>query len=274
MTLTIDNGVHFTLVIVTMSRSAYFMASSLGNEEFQRLMSDIGTYLKGLPGRLDVYYCEKGTFVLPVYEDSGWSVKGLKKSIADRFNQDWTLNGAPDGKVRIPVRITEAHVPGDINSIETLFRITDFPFDADTDQAVEVNASMILECERQGVLRPITQTRNEEEEENSSNSESEIPKELSLMLDYFTEHIEELTSREAMVLLYYLNGYEISQLPELMGISINTVRKHNRNVYHKMGVNSKEELMMYLDVLERCNRLEEVEDELESIAEKSASAVS
>ena len=92
--------------------------------------------------------------------------------------------------------------------------------------------------------------------------EYELPEELSSMMDDFTSHIRDLTPMEKKVMLCYMDGYEITDLPELLNVTINTVRKHNRSIYHKLNVGSKEELMIYLDILDRCNRLEPIENAL------------
>ena len=41
-------------------------------------------------------------------------------------------------------------------------------------------------------------------------------------------------------------------------ISIHTVRKHNANIYQKLNVNSRDELMLYIDLFRRCGRLNEL----------------
>ena len=79
------------------------------------------------------------------------------------------------------------------------------------------------------------------------------------MLLEFQANAENLTPAEARIALYYLNGYEVSEIPELAGISINTVKKHNKNVYRKMKVSSKEELVLIFDLMQRCGRLEKLE---------------
>ncbi|MGN1388559.1 MAG: helix-turn-helix transcriptional regulator, partial [Bulleidia sp.] len=89
---------------------------------------------------------------------------------------------------------------------------------------------------------------------------SPLPAELLAMLDDFSENIAKLTSTERKIVSYYLDGYDIASLPELMNISINTVRKHNRSIYQKLHISSREELMVYLDILDRCGRLEPIEN--------------
>ena len=60
------------------------------------------------------------------------------------------------------------------------------------------------------------------------------------------------------ILRYYIDGHEIADIPDLAFISMSTVRKHNRSIYEKLGVASRDELMLYIDLLRRCGRLSEL----------------
>ena len=37
-----------------------------------------------------------------------------------------------------------------------------------------------------------------------------------------------------------------------------TAKKHNTNINRKLGVTSREELMLYIDLFRRCGRLDEI----------------
>ena len=39
-------------------------------------------------------------------------------------------------------------------------------------------------------------------------------------------------------------------------ISIHTARKHNANIYRKLNVGSREELVLYLELFRRCKKLD------------------
>lgn len=52
-----------------------------------------------------------------------------------------------------------------------------------------------------------------------------------------------LTAREAEVLTYLAGGHGSPYIAEKLFISENTVRTHMRNMYRKMGISSKEELI-------------------------------
>lgn len=61
----------------------------------------------------------------------------------------------------------------------------------------------------------------------------------------------ELTSRESDVLRYLAMGYSADAVSEKLGISWNTVRTHSRNIYTKMGVHSRQELIEAVDCMRR-----------------------
>ena len=63
---------------------------------------------------------------------------------------------------------------------------------------------------------------------------------------------------ERSIIKYYADGKEISEVAELACISIHTVRRHNANIYQKLEVGSREELMLYIELFARCDRLDEL----------------
>ena len=63
---------------------------------------------------------------------------------------------------------------------------------------------------------------------------------------------------EHNILRYYADGKGISEVAEEACISINTVRRHNANIYQKLEVGSREELLLYIELFRRCDRLDEL----------------
>ena len=63
-----------------------------------------------------------------------------------------------------------------------------------------------------------------------------------------------LTGTERTILQYYMDGYTSRDIPDLAFISASTVKTHNRNIYRKLGVNSFDELKVYIDLFQRCGR--------------------
>ena len=86
----------------------------------------------------------------------------------------------------------------------------------------------------------------------------DIPAEVEELFNAFVQRAGQLTVTERSILRYYSEGREVNEVAELAFISIHTVRKHNMNMYKKLDVSSREELMLYLDLLRRCGRLQEV----------------
>ncbi len=85
-----------------------------------------------------------------------------------------------------------------------------------------------------------------------------IPLKIAELFDAFEERVGRLTAAEYAVFSHYVRGYDIPELPGLLYISINTVRKHNRSIYEKLNVASKDELMVYVELFRRCGRLEKL----------------
>lgn len=59
----------------------------------------------------------------------------------------------------------------------------------------------------------------------------------------------DLTAREALIGCYLYRGYSVKRVSSEEGISINTVQSHSRNLYRKLGIHSRQELVELLDTL-------------------------
>lgn len=94
---------------------------------------------------------------------------------------------------------------------------------------------------------------------DNGNRKVKIPSNIEGLFDQFIDNAKELTLSERNILKYYIDGYEIADIPDLACVSLNTVRKHNRSIYEKLGVKSKDELDLYLDLLKRCERIYEIQ---------------
>lgn len=93
----------------------------------------------------------------------------------------------------------------------------------------------------------------------------ELPPGMEDMFHSFAEKIRLLSSAERRILNYYIDGYEIADVPDLAFISIHTVKKHNRSIYQKLEVASRDELMLYIEMFRCCGRLQELTgDEIET----------
>lgn len=88
-----------------------------------------------------------------------------------------------------------------------------------------------------------------------------LPPNMEKLFDAFADKAKTLTPAERRILNYYIAGYDIAEVPELAFVSIHTVKKHNRSIYQKLGVASRDELMLYVELFRCCGRLKELTDE-------------
>ena len=88
-----------------------------------------------------------------------------------------------------------------------------------------------------------------------------LPPGMEDMFRSFAEKTQTLSSAERRILNYYIDGYETADIPELAFISIHTVKKHNRSIYQKLAVASRDELMLYIELFRCCGRLDELTGE-------------
>jgi DNA-binding NarL/FixJ family response regulator len=56
-----------------------------------------------------------------------------------------------------------------------------------------------------------------------------------------------LSPREAEVLVYLARGFTPAYIAKSLVLSISTVRTHVRNIYRKLGINKREELLHLID---------------------------
>lgn len=86
----------------------------------------------------------------------------------------------------------------------------------------------------------------------------ELPPDMEDMFRRFAQKVTTLSSAERRILNYYIAGHEIAEIPELAFVSIHTVKKHNRSIYQKLNISSRDELMLYIELFRCCNRLPEL----------------
>ena len=92
-----------------------------------------------------------------------------------------------------------------------------------------------------------------------------LPPGMEDLFHRFAQRVKTLSSAERRILNYYIEGHETADIPDLAYISIHTVKKHNRNIYQKLEIASRDELMLYIELFRSCDRLNElIEQELET----------
>jgi len=66
------------------------------------------------------------------------------------------------------------------------------------------------------------------------------------MFREFSRKLETLSRAEKQVFNLYVQGYDAKEITEILCLSINTIKTHNKRIYYKLGVSSRKELMVYL----------------------------
>lgn len=87
------------------------------------------------------------------------------------------------------------------------------------------------------------------------------------MLINFKRKMRNLSDKERQILSYYEQKYEIADIVESEYITIEELRVINQGIYDKLGLASKDELMIYIDLFRSLGRLDELmyEDDIEKV---------
>ena len=98
-------------------------------------------------------------------------------------------------------------------------------------------------------------------EKETASAES-LPPNVEELLSQFSRNIAALTPTERSILRSFIEGYDLTETASRSFVSVNTVKKHNTNINRKLGVTSREELLLYVDLFRRCGRLSEITEQL------------
>ena len=85
-----------------------------------------------------------------------------------------------------------------------------------------------------------------------------LPVYIEEMLANFKKRIGNLDDKERKILSYYEQKYEITDIVESEYITIDELRLINQGIYEKLGLTSKDELMIYIDLFRSLGRIDEV----------------
>ncbi len=67
----------------------------------------------------------------------------------------------------------------------------------------------------------------------------------------FLDNLRTLTATERIVFDHYLDGRSAKEIMEIMGIKEPTLKYHNRNIYGKLGISSRKELLRYAALMKQ-----------------------
>ena len=85
----------------------------------------------------------------------------------------------------------------------------------------------------------------------TSREKNKLPvQEHSALYLEFVKNIRTLSSAEKSVFDLYVCGHTAKEIAEILCLSINTIKTHNRRIYMKLNVTSRKELMVYIQMME------------------------
>ena len=77
-----------------------------------------------------------------------------------------------------------------------------------------------------------------------------LVQEHSALYQEFVKNINSLSVAEKSVFDLYVLGHTAKEIAEILCLSINTIKTHNRRIYMKLNVTSRKELMVYIKMME------------------------
>ena len=128
------------------------------------------------------------------------------------------------------------------------------------DNEVE-NKMLCLELEMQENRKKLRQIENEHEiiQKEYDRAKKEVDRLTTKRIDdidedeykRFLECLATLTRKEKEILDLYVQGYSSKDILDTLNITDNTLKYHNRNIYSKLGVKSRKQLLMYMTILNK-----------------------
>lgn len=107
---------------------------------------------------------------------------------------------------------------------------------------IQDNEKRLLE----NISSAVEEIKNAAPEQPSEPAISDSYKEQCL---YLKEHIAELTATERIIFDCYINGKSTKEIMNELSITENTLKFHNKNIYSKLGVSSRKQIIEYVKAL-------------------------
>ena len=76
-----------------------------------------------------------------------------------------------------------------------------------------------------------------------TSSKTELTKEQKELCEFFSRGLLSLTPTEYSIYEYYIAGKKANEVIKIMGIQENTIKFHNKNLYRKLGVSSRKQMI-------------------------------
>lgn len=87
--------------------------------------------------------------------------------------------------------------------------------------------------------------------EKKTEPKQKLSKEQKEICEFFSEGLKELTPTEKTIYGFYIEGKTTAEIREKLNITENTLKYHNKNIYSKLGVSSRKELMGIAKMLKK-----------------------
>lgn len=230
--------------VLKISQVESLRLSSESGAEFHHIRMSLAEWFQTNARQLGMkfYDCEKGIYVvLASGEYAEADCRKFAGRAEIRFQKPW---GTDDQTVLFPAQISLVSFSDPEIAAQDFFYIIMQPY-------FGANEGVVY-AETADLLRPFHAG------EAAAGQSIGIPPELKRSLDEFLSRVSDLSPAERKIFDLYVAGYEVSEIPDKAFISINTVKKHNKNIYRKLGVGSREEIRLYVDLFFQCGRGEEL----------------
>ncbi|NLT94917.1 MAG: hypothetical protein GXW85_05180 [Clostridia bacterium] len=76
----------------------------------------------------------------------------------------------------------------------------------------------------------------------------------SSVLNEFAKNIKTLSPAERQVFNLYMQQYTAKEIASILCLSINTIKTHTKRIYTKLNVNSREELLLFINMLKEAGK--------------------
>ena len=119
---------------------------------------------------------------------------------------------------------------------------------------------LLQESERQITLskqvtsEQLSQLIKENEAKNSEEPEISLSDEFKVQRDLFVSGLDSLTNTERTVYGYYIEGKRSKEILSILDIKENTLKYHNKNIYGKLGVSSRKQLIEMSKILKTLDK--------------------
>ena len=71
------------------------------------------------------------------------------------------------------------------------------------------------------------------------------------LFEDFINRVDSLTTTEKTVFRHYIDGKDVDEVLSIMFVSRNTIKSHNKHIYKKLGIKSRDELLLYGELIKK-----------------------